>query len=268
MRAAVPGSYKVCEAAGILGIVIGVLKGACHLDSAALPFEFHRLHEHIAVFVKIVEEGDQPVFIAIGFRLRLLASGILYNKRNAGEKKGFFPCPFSHRGELEFGGGEDFGIRLEGDLRTGAVGIAELFELAHLLVAVIKPHPHELAVMGHFGNQPLGEGVDDRSTDAMEAAGGFIAAFAGELAAGVKHGKNHLQGVLSAWMGADRHAAAFILNRAGIVLIEGNGDFLSESVERLVYGVVYDFPDQVVKPVGIGGSDIHTRPFSDRIKTF
>ena len=45
--------------------------------------------------------------------------------------------------------------------------------------------PVHLPVAAHLGDQPLGERVDDRDADAVQAAGDLVAA-AAELAAGVQ----------------------------------------------------------------------------------
>ena len=49
---------------------------------------------------------------------------------------------------------------------------------------------------------------------------------------------------------------------------QGDGDARAEARHRLVDGVVDDLPDEVVETRQTGGTDVHSRPFSDRIETF
>ncbi len=146
-------------------------------------------------------------------------------------------------------------------------GWSEVFELADLLVAMFKAHAHELAVMGNLCDQPFAEGIDDRSTDAMQTARGLVAAFAGELAAGMEHGENDLQGIHAALVHADRHTAAFVFDRAGTIRIQRDGDFLSVAIEGFINGIIYDFPDQMMQAMRIRRADIHARTLADRIQT-
>ena len=132
---------------------------------------------------------------------------------------------------------------------------------------MVKAHADEFAVMGNFRHEPLGKRVDNGCADAVQTACGLIAAFAGEFSAGVEHGENNLQRILSAGMFSDRHTAAFIFDRTGAVLIERDRNLLSESVQRFVHGIINDLPDQMVKTMGIRGTDIHARTLPYRVKS-
>ena len=50
-----------------------------------------------------------------------------------------------------------------------------------------------MAVLRNFNFEPLGQGVDNGRTDAVQTAGDLVAA-AAELAAGVQDGQNHGDG--------------------------------------------------------------------------
>ena len=152
---------------------------------------------------------------------------------------------------------EHLRIGLEGDLRSGAVGGAHD---AHGLGdgAPGELHLVEMAVLMDADSQPCGQGVDDGGADAVEAAGDLIAA-AAELAAGMEDGENDLQSGL-AGLRLDIHgdAAAVVGDGDGITGVDGDGDVLAVSGQRLVDGVVHDLVHQMVQIGGAGGADIHT----------
>ena len=83
----------------------------------------------------------------------------------------------------------------------------------------------------------------------------------------MKHRENDLQGIHAALVHADRHAAAFVFDRAGSIRIQRDGDFLSISVKGFINGVIHDFPDQMMQAMRVGRADIHARTFADRIQT-
>ena len=118
--------------------------------------------------------------------------------------------PLGDRLEAEVQGLEDLGVRLEhGGRAVTPVRGADRRNRAARLAAVVVLRP-DLAVASRLDVQPLGQRVDDADADAVEAAGDLVAA-AAELAAGVEHGVDDLQGVLAGLLlPADRHAAAVV----------------------------------------------------------
>ena len=87
----------------------------------------------------------------------------------------------------------------EGGDGAGALGRADLFDRgcghAALVLLVV-----ELAVALDGDLHPLGEGIDHRGAHAVQAAGDLVG-LAAELAAGVQHGHDRLQGGDSWWWG-------------------------------------------------------------------
>ena len=120
----------------------------------------------------------------------------------------------------------------------------------------MNPHP-----------QPLAQSVDDGRAHAVQAAGDLIAA-AAELAAGVEHGIHDLQSRTSG-LGLDVHGntTAVVGDGDGVAGVDGHGNMLTVSGQRLVDGVVHDFIDQVVQTGGGGRADIHTGSFPHRFQT-
>ena len=103
------------------------------------------------------------------------------------------------------------------------------------------------AFLADLDLQPLGEGVDDRGADAVQAAGDLVAP-AAELAARVQNGENHLKGGLAGLL-LDIHgdAAAVIRDADDVARLDDNLDMGAVAGERLVDGVVHDLIYQVVQ---------------------
>jgi hypothetical protein len=67
----------------------------------------------------------------------------------------------------------------------------------------------------------------------------------------------------------DGNTAAIVDDGDRLVGVYRDGNFLAIARERFVDGVVDDFEDHVVEPGAvIGVTDVHSRPFSDRLETF
>ena len=96
----------------------------------------------------------------------------------------------------------------------------------------------------------------------MKAAGNLVAP-AAELAAGVEHGVNHLQG-RPPGLGLDVHgdAAPVVGNGDGVAFVDGHGDVRAVPGQGLVNGVVHDLVHQVVQTRGGSRADVHTRPLA------
>ncbi len=116
--------------------------------------------------------------------------------------------------------------------------------------------------------QPLGQRVDDRHADAVQAAGDLVAAAVAELAAGVEHGEDDLGGgLLLLGHRVDGDAAAVVRDRDGVVRVDDDLDLVGLAGEGLVDGVVDDLVDQVMEAAGAGRADVHARALADRLET-
>ncbi len=112
-----------------------------------------------------------------------------------------------------------------------------------------KHHPVLRTVAANDGRHFLGQCVDDRGTDAVQAAGRLVVV-AVKLAAGVQNGQHHFQGRLFCFgMFVDGDPAAVVGDgdRAA-VLVQRDRDLRCVPVHRFVDRVVDDLPDQVVQP--------------------
>ena len=118
----------------------------------------------------------------------------------------------------------------------------------------------------HLDVQARGQGVDHRRPDAVQAAGSGVGA-AAELAARVQPGHDQLDaGELGLRLDVDRNAAAVVAHLGGPVGAQDDLDPGAVPGQRLVHRVVEDLPQAVLQPTAIGGADVHSGPFADRVQ--
>ena len=163
------------------------------------------------------------------------------------------------------GGLEDLVVRPEGDGGARGLGGANLAHLLHRLAA-LEDHLVDLAVALHLGDEPLGEGVDDRDAHAVQAAGDLVGVVV-ELAAGVQDGEDDLEGrdLLDRVL-LHRNAAAVVVHGDGVVRVDGHLDLGAEARHGLVHRVVHDLPHQVVQ-AGLGRrADVHAGALADGLE--
>ncbi len=161
---------------------------------------------------------------------------------------------------------EELRVRLEGDEGAVQLGVADDL---HLLGdrAAGELHLVDLAVAVDLDDQPLAQRVDDRSADAVQAAG-YLVASAAEFAAGVQHRIDDLESG-SARLGLDVHrdAAAVVGDGDRVAGIDCDRDVRAEAGQRLVDGVVHDLIDKVVETRGRGRADVHAGALAHGLET-
>ena len=137
------------------------------------------------------------------------------------------------------------------------LGVLAAF-IALLIVRIILKHVH---------NQPFGERVHDRCAHAVQAAGIGVVLVV-ELAAGVQLRVDHLdRGYAQLRVDVHRYAAAVVGHRAGAVPAQRDGDLVGIAVGGLVYGVVDDLPDQMMKAARAGRADVHSGAHTHRVQS-
>ena len=167
---------------------------------------------------------------------------------------------------FKFGGFEDLGVGLETDSRAGLAFKRHRF---HLLDrhAALKAHSVLFVTVAYLGFHPHGQGVYDRRTDAVQAAGNLVA-IAAEFAACMQHGQHDLEGRNAHLrMNAAGDAAAVVLHADDIALFDGHFDVGAVAGERLVDRIVDDLVHQMVQTLRRGGADVHARALADGLKT-
>ena len=190
---------------------------------------------------------------------------------DTGVQEALLPQALFQRVEVVHGGVlEHLRVRLEGDPGAGdAIGYgADALERA-VRVAAAEGLLVLLTVAAHIDGEPLGAGVDHRSTHAVQAAGHLIAGvLAAELAAGVQDGVNDGDGG-QAGIGLNVHgdAAAVIRDLNDVVLEDLHLDVVAVAGQRFIDGVVHDLVDQMMQAPLAGGADIHARALAHRFQT-
>ncbi len=233
------------------------LRPARAFDAAAEGFRRHRL------------DAGQPLGQEIGQPIGEVENGRL--GRVAGQLLGARPADLHAPEQIGLGPRHAVEPRgLEGDVlaedrRVGpeADGGAAFSGWAHLLELPHGLAPGEglaplMAVLPDDRLQPLGEGVDHRDADAMQAAGGLVA-LARELPARVQGGHDHFQGRLGPVlrMGVDGDAAAIVADVEPASGIQGHLDQLGVAGDGLVHGVVQHFGEQVMLGPVVCAAHVH-----------
>src|SRR3546814_7708524 len=107
-------------------------------------------------------------------------------------------------------------------------------------------------------HQPVGQRVDHRDADAVQAAGGGID-LGGKFAAGMQRGEDHLQRrlVLEFRMPVDRDAEAVVHDPQAAIGLKLDLDAVGVAGDGLVHGIVEHLGKQVVQGPLVGAADIH-----------
>ena len=187
---------------------------------------------------------------------------VLHLDRDAGDEESEFAHAAHERVVLELlGGDEDLRIRMEGDLRAGALRLAD--DLDGLRdFATAELHLVDLAFAADFRDEAVGEGVDALRADAVQAAGHLVGALV-ELAAGVKIGEHELERRhLFFRVHRDGDAAAVVLDGERAVRMDLDLDALAITGERFVDRVVDDLIHAVMEAGLVRIADIHTGSFA------
>ena len=164
---------------------------------------------------------------------------------------------------------EDLRIGMESNDRAAPVlGDAGIPELAGGFAPGIGLNP-QLALARHLGRQFIGQRIDHRKANTMEAARGLID-LGRELAARMERDHDHLKGgfVLELGMRVNGDTPAVVVHRHPVVRFQGDFDARCFAGHHLVHGVIQDFGRQVMHGGGIGAADIHGGPPPNRFEAF
>ena len=198
---------------------------------------------------------------------RLLPAPVAQGDADSLVEKRQLAQPVGQHVERVLGGLEDAGIRQERGHRAAHVGGA-----GHRHRAVRRPAAIGLAVdpplLVHLHPAPLGQRVDHRDADPVQARGDRVVAVV-ELAPRVQRGHHHLQradllrGVL-----VHRDAAPVVADRHHVARLQAHLDGAGKACRRFVDAVVDDLVHQLVQPVRAGRPDVHAGPLADRLQAF
>ena len=157
------------------------------------------------------------------------------------------------------------GVGPERDLGAAALSSCRSTSRSAMRGAALVALLVHLAVAPDLELEPLGQRVDHRHADAVQAAGDLVAVVV-ELAAGVQHGQHDLGRRLAALVQIDRNAAAVVDDRDRVVDVDRDVDLVAVAGQRLVDRVVDDLVDEVVQAGRAGRPDVHRGPLADRLE--
>ena len=120
-------------------------------------------------------------------------------------------------------------------------------------------------VANYLSFQPGGQSVHNGHPDTVQSAGHRVCA-GFELSSGVECREDGRQGrLLGLLVLIDRDAASVVLDPDPAVVQKCHVDAVGEAGHGLINGVIDDLPDEVVKTLGAGGTNVHCRTFADRL---
>ena len=220
----------------------------------------------VLVLVQVLDEVDDPALVEEGVALAGAALVDELDLQAAGQERGL-AHPLGERLVVELERLEDLVVGKEGDRRPGALELLAALQVALRLAALVVLGPL-VAVAAHLEVEALGERVDDRDADPVQAAGDLVAAaLAAELAAGVQGGQHDLgRRALLLRVLVDRDPAAVVGDGDAVVGMQRELDPVAVAGERLVDGVVDDLVDEVMEAARAGRADVHAGALAHRVE--
>ena len=224
-----------------LGVAVVPLQRDLGVDAVLVAFHEDRLVvDDRLVLVQVLDERHDA---AVVLELVALAVALVVDgDEDAAVQERQLAQPLRQRVEAVFDGLEDLRIGPERDLRAAPLRRAGDFQVGErgaALVALLV----DLPVAPDLEVEPLGQRVDDRHADTVQAAGHLVAVVV-ELAAGVQDGEHDFGGGLAARVPIDGNAAAVVDDRDRVVDVDRDVDLIAETGERLVDRVVDDLVDE------------------------
>ena len=120
----------------------------------------------------------------------------------------------------------------------------------------------------HLRLEPFRQRVYNTRADAMQSAGKRIIGIV-EFSSRMQLSKNNLHsGYLELRMNAYRNAAAVVLYAYAPVVVQRYRYFIRIFVRRLVYSVVYYFPEHMVQSARACRAYVHARAFAHCVQSF
>ena len=268
--AALGGVDVVDKAVAVFLIGIVVLHGHFHRDAVLFAFAEDDLWiEGLLAPVEVLDKLHDAAAVAEGPLLLPVLPLVLQMDLEAFGEEGHLSQALFKDVVVKIHVLEHFAVREERHLCAGLfrIAFADDLELVDGLSSLISLAV-DLPFVEDRDLQPLGQGVDDRSAYAVQAAG-YLVSPAAELAAGVEHSKDDLHGGQARFM-VDAHgnAAAVVDNGHGIILVDDHLNVRADASQRLVHGIVYDFIYKMMQPFYGSAADIHAGSFADGLQPF
>ena len=159
---------------------------------------------------------------------------------------------------------EDLGIRLEGDPRARARGLAARGKLGGRLAPTVLLDVG-VPVAADLHLEPFREPVDARDAHPVETARHLVRRMV-ELSARVERGQDDLDGGLVEFLvHVHGDAPAVVRHAHGAVTVDDNVDVLAEPGHGLVHGVIHGLVHEVVQAANTRIADVHRRTLANRL---
>ena len=267
MRAAVEILDRVREAVDVFGVTVVPLQRDLDPFAVFLVADEDRLFVQRRLrFVQIANERDDAAFVAE--LVFLFGAFILDDDEDAGVEKGELAKTLRERFEMHLGDGEDRRIGFERDARSALGSFFSPRDRHDRDAAFVALTPNVIVAM-NLQLQPLGKKVDDGHADAVQAAGDLVRVVV-EFSAGVQLGHDHFgRAAVLFFVQIDRNAATVVFDGHGVVVVDGDVDFVGVAGERFIDGVVDDFVDHVMQSGDVVGvADVHAGALADGVQAF
>ena len=264
MSSALVGVDVVDEGEDVLAVGGIVLEGQLDNDVVLGAFEEDGPGvEDVLVLVEILDELQDAALVLeiIGFAGTFVGD----EDADAAVEEAQLAHALGQDLEAVFARFEDLVVGPERGLGPGLLGLAHLLKLGQRDAALVALDV-DAAFRLDLQVQPLGQRVDDRDADAVQAARNFVGLVV-ELAAGVEHGHDDFGSrLLLRLVHAHRDAAAVVDHGDRVVDVDEDLDVFAEPGQGLVDGVVHDFVNEVVEAFRTGAADVHGGPLADRLQ--
>ncbi len=232
---------------------------------------YRRVMKDVFVLIEILDEGDDSALIVEN--LWLPYASVLQNSFISEDyldpliEESQLPQPLGEDIMVEFNRFKDRSIGHKRDGRSGPGADSRYLHRPLRYPAPVLLLIY-LSIPANLGDQPFREGVDTAIADAVQSGCGFVSHIipAVELAAGMQDGHNHFQGRFSQGrVGINGNTSSVIGDRYASIGMDHHLYLGAETGYRLIYGVIDELRDEMMKPGGAGGAYEHTRAFSDRL---
>ncbi len=164
---------------------------------------------------------------------------------------------------------EDLRVRMKAQAGAAAIMHGTRFQERGTGPAAAVGLAPKTPIAGHLDLQRIGQRIDDRHPDAVQAACGSIG-IATELAAGVQGCQDDLERrfVRETRMWIDRDAAPVVADGEPIIGGKLDLDPVGMTRDRLVHRIVEHLGGKMMQAALVGAADIHPGTATDRLQPF
>ncbi len=272
MRAPIPLGDVVGEAQHVLVVAVVPPQGELDLDLLAGAADHDGISDQwLLGLVQVAHEGLHAAVVGHDLLEGLGPAQVLEADGDARVQEGQLAQAVLQRLPVEFDLREGLQRRHEGDRRAGSEAVAELGRRSgdgqgRHRVAALEAHLVGLTDPPDLELQPVGQGVDHRHADAVQAAGDLVRVLV-EFPAGMQLGHDDLGRRHALFVDVCGNAAPVVHHGDRAVGVQAHFDGRGVAGQGLVDGVVHHFVDHVVQARSIVGvADVHARSLAHGVQ--